>query len=54
MNEESYLVQSTVSGYVRFEAFTVVVVKNAIFLDTKSQFVPHRKNITSPLQSPFG
>jgi hypothetical protein len=29
-------------------------MKNAVFWDIKTQFVPHRKHITSPLQSPAG
>jgi hypothetical protein len=29
-------------------------MKNAIFWDTKHQFVPHRRHITSLLQSPAG
>jgi hypothetical protein len=37
---------------VRFEVFTAVTMKNALFWDIKTQFVPHRKHITSPLQSP--
>jgi hypothetical protein len=27
-------------------------MKNAVFWDIKTQFVPHRKHITSPLRSP--
>jgi hypothetical protein len=27
-------------------------MKNAVFWDMKTQFVPHRRHITSPLQSP--
>jgi hypothetical protein len=27
---------------------------NAVFWDIKTQFVPHRRHITSPLQSPAG
>jgi hypothetical protein len=41
-------------NYVRFEVFTSVTMKNAVFWDIKSQFIPHRKHITSPLQSPAG
>jgi hypothetical protein len=41
-------------GYVRFEVFTAVTMKNAVFWDIKTQFVPHRRHITSPLQSPTG
>jgi hypothetical protein len=29
-------------------------MKNAVFLDIKPQFIPHRRHITSPLQSPAG
>jgi hypothetical protein len=39
---------------VRFEVFTAVIMKNAIFWDIKAQFVPHRKHITSPLRSLAG
>jgi hypothetical protein len=27
-------------------------MKNVVFYDIKTQFMPHRKHITSPLQSP--
>jgi hypothetical protein len=40
--------------FVRFEVFTAVTVKNAVSCDIKTQFVLHRKHITSPLQSPAG
>jgi hypothetical protein len=36
----------------RFEDFTAVTMKNFVFWDIKPQFVPHRRHITSPLQSP--
>jgi hypothetical protein len=39
-------------GVVSFEVFTAVTMKNVIFWDIKTQFVPHRRHITSPLQSP--
>jgi hypothetical protein len=29
-------------------------MKNAVFCDLKTQFLPHRKHITSPPQSPAG
>jgi hypothetical protein len=29
-------------------------MKNVVFWDIKTQFVPHTKHITSPLQSPAG
>jgi hypothetical protein len=38
--------------YVRSEVFTAVIMKNAVFWVIKPQFLPHRKHITSPLQSP--
>jgi hypothetical protein len=39
---------------VRFEVSTAVTMKNAVLWDTRTQFVPHRKHITSPLQGPVG
>jgi hypothetical protein len=39
---------------VRFEVFTAVTMKNVVFWDMKTQFVPHRRHITSPLKSPAG
>jgi hypothetical protein len=40
--------------YVRFAVFTAVTTKNAVFWYIKTQFVPHRKLVTSLLQSPAG
>jgi hypothetical protein len=37
---------------VGFEPFTAVTMKNAVFWDIRPQFVPHRRHINSPLQSP--
>jgi hypothetical protein len=37
--------------YVIFEVFTATTVTSAIFWDIKTQFVLHRRQITSPLQS---
>jgi hypothetical protein len=37
---------------VRFQVLTAVTTKNAVFWDIKTQFVPHSRHITSPLQSP--
>jgi hypothetical protein len=31
---------------VRFEILTAVTMKNAVFWDTRSQFIPHTKHIT--------
>jgi hypothetical protein len=31
---------------VRFEVFTAVAMKNGIFWDMKTQFVPHRRHVT--------
>jgi hypothetical protein len=33
------------------EVFTAVTMKNAVFWDIKTQFVIHRRHITSTLQS---
>jgi hypothetical protein len=40
--------------YVRFEVLRAVTMKNVVFCDIKTQFVPQRRHITSPLQSPVG
>jgi hypothetical protein len=37
---------------VRFEVSTAMTVKNVVFWDIKTQFGPHRKHNTSPLQRP--
>jgi hypothetical protein len=34
------------------EVFRAVTMKNVVFWDIKTQFIPHRRHITSPLQSP--
>jgi hypothetical protein len=39
---------------VRFEVFTAVTMKNAIYCDIKTQFVPHRRHIKTPLQISAG
>jgi hypothetical protein len=38
------------AGSVGFVIFTAVTMKNAVFWDIKTQFVPHRKHITSTLE----
>jgi hypothetical protein len=38
--------------YVRFEVFTAVTMKNVVFCDTETHFVPLRRHITSALQGP--
>jgi hypothetical protein len=42
------------SEFVRLEAFPAVTMKNAVFRDIKTQFIPHSKHTTSPLQSRAG
>jgi hypothetical protein len=37
-----------------FEVSKAVTMKNAVFWDTKAEFVLHRRHITSPLHSPAG
>jgi hypothetical protein len=54
-----YFITSLIVGdgtrrYVRFEISMAVNPKNAVFWDIKNQFVPNRRHITSPLQSPTG
>jgi hypothetical protein len=42
-----------VTHCVRYEVLAeAVTMKNVVFWDIKTQFVPHRRHITSPLQSP--
>jgi hypothetical protein len=36
------------------KVFTAATMKNVVFWDIKTQFEPHRRHITSPLQSPAG
>jgi hypothetical protein len=38
----------------KIEVFTAVTMKNVVFWDIKTRFVPHRRHITSPLQIPAG
>jgi hypothetical protein len=38
--------------FVRSEVLRAVTMKNVVFWDIKSQFIHHRRHITSPLQSP--
>jgi hypothetical protein len=38
--------------HVRFEVFTAVTMKNAVYCDIKTQPITHNRHITSPLQSP--
>jgi hypothetical protein len=56
-SQKTHYVSATESSrlmYVRFEAFTAVTMKNVAFWDIKTQFVLHRRHITSPVQSPAG
>jgi hypothetical protein len=39
---------------VGLEVFTAVTMKNVVLWDVKTEFAPHRRHITSPLQSPAG
>jgi hypothetical protein len=39
---------------VIFEVFMAVTMKNVVFWDIKTQFLPHRRHITSALQSLAG
>jgi hypothetical protein len=40
--------------HIRFEIFTALAMKNAVFWDIKSQFVRHMRHVTSPPWSPIG
>jgi hypothetical protein len=39
---------------VKFEVFTAVIMKDAVFWDIQTKFLPNKKHITSPLQSLAG
>jgi hypothetical protein len=45
---------ASVHRFVRFEVLTAVTMKNVIFWDIKTQFVSHRRHITSLFQNPVG
>jgi hypothetical protein len=40
--------------YVRSEVFAAVTMKNSVFWDIKTLFIPYRRHIKSPLQNPAG
>jgi hypothetical protein len=44
---------NTLTTYVRFEVLTATM-KNAVFWDIKTQFVPNGKHLTSLLHNPAG
>jgi hypothetical protein len=52
--EEYWRKVETQKGFLTFEVFTAVTMKNDVFWDIRTQFVLHRTHITSPLQSPAG
>jgi hypothetical protein len=39
---------------IKLQVFTAVTMKNIVFWDIKTQFVLHRRHITTPLQSSAG
>jgi hypothetical protein len=41
-------------SYVRFVVLAAVPMKNAVFSDVGTQFIPHMRHNTSPLQSEAG
>jgi hypothetical protein len=47
-----FKVSQHIADNVRYEDFTAVTMKNSVFWDLKTQFILHRRHITSPLQSP--
>jgi hypothetical protein len=38
-------------AHYRCEVFMAVTMKNVVFWDIETQFVPHGKHMTSPLQT---
>jgi hypothetical protein len=54
-DSELYTSSSEVFRFcIIFEIFTAVTMKNAVFWDIETQFIPHRRHNTSPLQSLAG
>jgi hypothetical protein len=56
-SHETHYVSATESSRLmlcKFEVFRAVTTKNVVFWDIKTQFIPHMRHITSPLQSPAG
>jgi hypothetical protein len=51
---EGLTCQKQAQSVVKFEVFTALTMKNGVFWDIKTQFVPNRRHITSLLQSPAG
>jgi hypothetical protein len=49
-----YLIILNYYNFVGFEVSTAATMKNSGSWDIKTRSVPHRKHITSPLQSPAG
>jgi hypothetical protein len=49
-SEKEISVDETTATCVRFEVFTAVAMKNVVFWDIRTQFIPHRRYITSLLQ----
>jgi hypothetical protein len=49
MSRQIWINSNISSGY---EVITAVTMKNVVFWDIKTQFVLHRRHITSPLHSP--
>jgi hypothetical protein len=41
-------------GECKIEVSTAVAMKNAVFWDIKTQVVPYRRHISSPLERPAG
>jgi hypothetical protein len=39
-----------IENYVRFVVFTAVTMKNGVFWDIATEFVPHRKHTHGPAQ----
>jgi hypothetical protein len=49
-SQETHYVSATESnrlGCVRFEVFSAVIMKNAVFSDMKTQFITNSRHITS-------
>jgi hypothetical protein len=50
----SLRIRVTELNHVRFQFLTAATMKDIVFLDIRTHFVPHRRHITSPLQIATG
>jgi hypothetical protein len=53
-NSKNYMRERSGNERVRLGGVTAVTMKNVVFWDIKTHFIPHRRHITSQIQRPAG